>query len=675
MGGSTFSFYAEWPDMSSDIQVTVFSNGMADVRRTERLDGDDVRRITIPVKTSDVADVLASLCVYGDVALSAPATFRSEDKAAKVIDLPTENALVSAVRLFSGAAVAIRCGDRAASGTLIGVQDLQAQAGDGSFARTYLVVATGEGLVQLPLEQVSSLRFSEPAIQAEFAELLQRKRQAIKPDSTFIELAVRGRSKEAQAVIQYALPAAAWKLSYRVLLDEAGVRLLGFAIIDNHTEEDWQDVTMAFVVGEPLTFSSDLAEIRIPQRQRVNVVSDKAASAYELEKHLAQRTNTASRAHYSRLSARVLSDSGEGVAMSAMRMKAPVADMETADIGQVGDFCRFQAQSPVSVSAGQSAVVPVFDVALSGADTALHYAFDRHPARPFRTVRFVNTTGFPLGRGVATLYETGVYGGNCIMPATAEGQDATLPHALESGVRVQREEHRPSTERVLLRFEGGSVEQRFFRRQRTSYRLQNLKPEAFRLIVDHPWALGRQDIQCRITIIGDGAEQPPTSEAPLEHGRRVHCELPAASILELRIDETLSEVRTVALIEQGRAAPAINRSWFEHAADQWSDTLEQHEPWQACLERYRAWCAQDEAVAQAQAEQERLSERQQRIRANIKAAGKGDQAQAWKADLADVEQRIVSIEEEAVPALKQEQRRLESELIEALGQLRFEWQA
>ena len=74
LGGSPFSLHSEGSDMSSDIQVTVFSNGMADVRRTERLDGDGVRRISIPVKTSDVADVLASLCVYGDVALSAPAT-------------------------------------------------------------------------------------------------------------------------------------------------------------------------------------------------------------------------------------------------------------------------------------------------------------------------------------------------------------------------------------------------------------------------------------------------------------------------------------------------------------------------------------------------------------------------------------------------------------------------
>lgn len=100
-----FRIFSAGPEKSSSLQVTVFSIGMTDVCRSESLGGDEARRITIPVKS---AGVLASLCRYGDVALSATPTFRAEDKASEVIDGSTKNGLVSEIRLLSGAGAADR---------------------------------------------------------------------------------------------------------------------------------------------------------------------------------------------------------------------------------------------------------------------------------------------------------------------------------------------------------------------------------------------------------------------------------------------------------------------------------------------------------------------------------------------------------------------------------------
>jgi hypothetical protein len=58
--------------MPSYNEVTIFSSGIADFRRVYPLQQGQQREITLDVKKPHVADVLASLNVYGDVTLVAP---------------------------------------------------------------------------------------------------------------------------------------------------------------------------------------------------------------------------------------------------------------------------------------------------------------------------------------------------------------------------------------------------------------------------------------------------------------------------------------------------------------------------------------------------------------------------------------------------------------------------
>src|SRR5205823_5616151 len=53
-----------------------------------------------------------------------------------------------------------------------------------------------------------------------------------------------------------------WKTSYRLLLPSGGAndkpKLQGWAIVENQTDNDWNDVQLSLVSGRPISFVQDL---------------------------------------------------------------------------------------------------------------------------------------------------------------------------------------------------------------------------------------------------------------------------------------------------------------------------------------------------------------------------------------------------------------------------------
>jgi hypothetical protein len=79
------------------------------------------------------------------------------------------------------------------------------------------------------------------------------------------------------------VPVAAWKSRYHLRINKGKAELVGQAVVDNDTDDDWKDTIISVITGEPINFSTDLAEIRRPARTKINVVNDKAQSAVGVE--------------------------------------------------------------------------------------------------------------------------------------------------------------------------------------------------------------------------------------------------------------------------------------------------------------------------------------------------------------------------------------------------------
>lgn len=87
------------------------------------------------------------------------------------------------------------------------------------------------------------------------------------------ELVVRLGGEARDVSVSYAVPTSAWRPSYRLVLpDERGsdeALLQAWAVVDNTSAEDWQDVELTLATASPLSFAVDLRTPRLVARPNV----------------------------------------------------------------------------------------------------------------------------------------------------------------------------------------------------------------------------------------------------------------------------------------------------------------------------------------------------------------------------------------------------------------------
>lgn len=113
----------------------------------------------------------------------------------------------------------------------------------------------------IPLFLHSNIQFTDEEVQSEVNKALERNFQMIKPDSDFIKFTIESEKEDARATVQYTIPTPAWKSTYRLRDTKEGkYELEGLALVDNNTDEDWNDFILSVVTGRPITFETDIGE-------------------------------------------------------------------------------------------------------------------------------------------------------------------------------------------------------------------------------------------------------------------------------------------------------------------------------------------------------------------------------------------------------------------------------
>jgi hypothetical protein len=115
-----------------------------------------------------------------------------------------------------------------------------------------------EGLRSLPLNQVQRVRFLNPALENEIRRALNVVSGGHDGLKKSVRLGFRGEGKR-EVKVGYVVENPIWKSSYRIVMDRNGkAKLLGWANIENTSDEDWHDVRLTLVSGRPISFQMDL---------------------------------------------------------------------------------------------------------------------------------------------------------------------------------------------------------------------------------------------------------------------------------------------------------------------------------------------------------------------------------------------------------------------------------
>lgn len=640
-------------------KITIFSNGIADFIRNYEIEKGESKNISLAVKKDHVADVLASLNVFGKVKLASPPKFRPTFSDDKGLELNSQNVLSDMAAKLSGAQVSIKEHGVAepSEGTLLGMQS--DRDGSGKETISYLVFQAKEGIQTIPFADISDLVFADKAIQQEIKKALVRNLQKIKPTSTFVELELNGIEKS-DVAIQYTVPAAAWKISYRLNDGPDGIDFKGLAIVDNNTEEDWEDVIISVVTGEPITFSTDLAESKIPGRNHINIVKDRAEGAVELLGFTDESRSVPSVSRSMKRSVVAACSLAPTAGLESMGGSAIQAETE---IKESGDFAIFTAKEPVSINSNFSTIIPVFDSKLRDAKVVLHYKQSNHATRPYRSIQIKNDTGYSLGRGVCTVNLEGIYAGSCIVPVMKRDEEQLLPYALETGVKVNANQQCDNYKLCRIASEKGFLVTEHVQKINTSYTIKNVKNEEFEFTLDYS-QVNPTSQSVAATISRSKSENLQLQPKVDGQTYRYDFKLNANQSLVINIVETN--------ITTDRYDVDLNRfDWFYNGFISNDGPLSKVEKMADVLKIAEQIHETRSKIATIESTTERLEKKQERLRKNLDSISDKDVRMTYQNDLISIDKSLNGFAED-LPALEAAQEQLEKKFVKAMKAVSFE---
>ncbi len=668
--------------------VTIYSNGMAHfTRHLGKVTPN--QRVSIPVKTSGLDSALGTLAVFGNVLFSEPPSFPSQEDESKILQLDPNNVNRDLYTKLSGSEVTLtRKNGQKVSGTLTGTQDYTEQNGVNTVEKFKVTVLSAGKLVSLLDDDIEDCTFTQEAIQQAVTKALARNFNKINPDSTLLEFALSPLpdQEDTSAVYQLAVPFAAWQPVYQLRLKNGKLELEASAKIDNPTDEDLKDTIFSVVTGSPRSFETDLAEVRIPKRQRVNIVSDTAEGAvtmndgmpeWNTESYLADDDDGLEAAGGSRTRGAVRAKGvarAQAAPVAACAFGGPgagsraVADQATTK--DVADFAIYTSKSPLSLGRKRSATIPLFTTEVQG-ESVLVYKDSEGGNRPLRAVKVKNSTKYSLSKGSVTVFNDDTYQGQSILAATKPGEEKLVPHATENSVFVlvnpPGSSHGQKSRRTRIEITKGVVVYDSVNTSETVYRFLNSQDKAEKLEIEHTRRLHGNDVTA--TYAGNSG-----TPLTLENGWRIPATLTPKKEgrdgqLEVRVTETQPQRQTITL--EGDYGVRWLVSNIIDVTNP-PEKLAKSKKIANVIEAAKKVSEAQQALAKVQKEAATLTKEQNRL-LPLMTAGSGSQKETWQKEAATNQEKLNNIEQVKVPELEGKVEEAQEKLNEVLRTLTCSW--
>lgn len=657
--------------------VTLFSNGIGHFRRTYQVPKKSTT-ITIPFKTDAIGDVAASLQVFGKVKLDSPPSFTPANANATSLKIDPTEAMKSLLRQLSGAKVAINTNTIGSQGkrefTLLGLDEQEIYTAHGNLSEPYIVLQDDTGIVRYKLTDLARVEFTEDAIKAEIAKAHKSNFQKIKPDSTLLDITISSLADgETEAVVQYTIPVAAWKMRYGIRQEGTAFMLEGAAIIDNNTDEDWDNFRVSVVTGNPISFLTDIANVVVPKRRFISLVDAESlgnVSVEEGQTMMAVRAAAATKGGGRRAMARSLgpkmsshSNYASFGLESAPEMDAELCDaMDIAEAPgveakEVGDFCVFTSKEPITVLARKSALVPMFSAKLEQAGVVLLYKESNHARRPFRAVKFKNETTYSLGQGKTIIYNDGTFSGECVLEATKPGENRMLPHCLENGVKIVKQTKGVQQRRSSIRISDGVAVDEYVHTAVSEYAVENKKDEPFKIALEH------LDLLADSKVSFDGVSIQENEK--ISNGYRVYFELAPKQKVTLTVTEVAVQGQKISLSDFG---------WLTSVVSTYQPLAEDKQV-KKCAELQSQIDEKNRESQEALQRKAGLEQQAGRVRQNLASTKDqgGELVNKWLGDLDASETEIRKITDDMMPRLSKEIHDLQKKLRAELKKILINW--
>ncbi|MBX3501157.1 MAG: DUF4139 domain-containing protein [Alphaproteobacteria bacterium] len=492
-------------------RVMLSSGGVGYFEYEVSVEGDASLKLTVGLDQVD--DVLKSLVVYDDKGGVGGLNLAGREPLSQTFkDLPFDQgalgspaALLNALR---GAEISVG-GARAMTGRVVAVTPETVMTPDRRALQTRnrVTMMTDKGLQQFVLEEAENLQFADPALREQVQRALAAVANNRAKDARTIELTSKGKDRRTVRVA-YIVSAPLWKASYRLTMpsDDAATKaqLQGWAVVENLSGQDWKNVELTLVSGQPVMFRQALyrayyvdrpeAPVEVVGRLLPNVDQGQTpypppppAPASAPAPRMAPGAPAQSRADGRAVGMGGAADRVERTLPTNLAVPAESVAAQEA-LTQV----LFRFPTPVTVGNGRTLSVPIINGDVPIKRQAL-YQPETSPRNPLASVRLMNDGGSGLPPGVITIYERHgapgsgdiTYVGDARLAALPPGENRLLSYALDQKISVERESARTDT---LVRgsISGGVLKYETLQRQTATYRVRAPAREGRQLLIENP---------------------------------------------------------------------------------------------------------------------------------------------------------------------------------------------
>jgi len=306
--------------------------------------------------------------------------------------------------------------------------------------------------------------------------------------------------------VSYITSMPSWRVSYRLAFDKKKTVLQAWGIIDNQMDEDLKDVSLSLVAGKPISFIYDIYTPRYVPRPIVREEVRTVSAPVELEGGMEQLGESELRAEEASYSARDDMCKSEMAPMKRKAMAAPsmsrmagggmpsVATMAPGEMFaaspavqtktvEMGEFFKYDIDTPVTVKRGQSAMVPILQCPITCTKEHI-YNNEKMPKNPVVTMKLKNNTGAVLERGPILVLDEGTYVGEAILPYTTVDSENHVAYSVDLGVIVN-EKYESGSDLKMVSIAGRYLQKEHLEWKACEYELQNKKKDGIDFVLEH----------------------------------------------------------------------------------------------------------------------------------------------------------------------------------------------
>jgi len=554
-------------------EVTLYRSGVGAFAHSGRIDGDTT--LELAFGAADLSDVLKSLVVIDNNASAPPVATYAPNRSLEAIlaeySLDPRRPLMSMLESLRGEDVRLRTPEGEITGALFGVESIANP--ENGVNRQHVTLLTSAGFKTIERGQILSVEFVDDDLAQEMRDALAALAKHRDEDEATLEISFDGRGQR-QALATYVHSAPVWKASYRLVMpEESGEPLLqAWAIVENQTDQDWDDISLTVAAGQPVSFTMDLQSPFTPRRPSIAPPYAVSMAPQVFERELRQQQKMAmddTSAHQREIRRSVgsslarLEEADAAYAPSPSRVDGGAIMNQSAAAGvEAGAQFLFTFDTPVTIERGRSAMLPL---ATEEIDARRVSVYTLGAASPMQGVELTNTSAIDLMPGPIAVYDEGAYAGDAQIAHVSRGEERLLTFAVDQDLLVVPETQH--TSRITtLKIVNGLLEQTSVDRQATTYTLVNRDQDDPRsVVIEHPKLPG-----------WDLVDSPkPSGESP--SSLRFEAKLKKDDSVELKIARErersnrfaladFNEDQLVALVRSGAASENVRKA-FRKAAD------------------------------------------------------------------------------------------------------------